>query len=241
MKYVATLVLLMAGPVLAVTGDLESTFKQLREAESRKDVALVKKLAADVFAMVREAESQPAPESEIQKDHRTKQIAYMRDVQNYAEYALYATAIQSPPAVTIELVTEMEKQCPKSEYLDAAYAHYFLALTKTGAGSKIPTVAAAALKNFPENEDLLMVMADTAMTRNQMDGALAYAERLIGVMAKHPAPEGVVAADWQRKRNTMTGRARWIAGMAHSQKQQYFEADRDLRIALPIVQNDSTM
>jgi tetratricopeptide (TPR) repeat protein len=241
MKSVLTLVLLMAGPVLAVTGDLESTFQKLREAESKKDAKLVMKLASDVFAMVREAESQPAPDSAVEKDYRAKHLAYLQDIENYAEYALYSTAVQSPPAVTIELVTEMEKQCPKSEYLDAAYAHYFIALTKTGASSKIPSVAAAALKNFPDNEDLLMVMADTAMNRNQMDGALGYAERLLGVIAKHPVPEGLPAADWQRKRTAMAGRARWIAGVVHSQKQQYFEADRDLRVALSLVQNDPTM
>ena len=79
------------------------------------------------------------------------------------------------------------------------------------------------------------------MERKQTARAATYAERLIAVMAKHGKPEGMSAADWERKRNVALGRSRWIAGIAHSEKSQHFEADRDLRAALPLIKGNDAM
>ncbi len=56
-------------------------------------------------------------------------------------------------------------------------------------------MAAKALTHFPENEDLLMVLADYALQKNQTDRAYSYASRLVTVMSRHPKPEGMPAAD----------------------------------------------
>jgi tetratricopeptide (TPR) repeat protein len=116
-----------------------------------------------------------------------------------------------------------------------------VALGRSGASAKIVPVAEKALAHFPENEDLLMVMADSASSRKQSERAAGYAERLIGVLDRHGKPEGVSAADWDRKRINLLGRAHWIAGIAHSEKNQYAEADKDLRAALPVIQGNESM
>ena len=85
----------------------------------------------------------------------------------YVESALAGTAIQSPPAVMVDLISALEQENPKSKYLDEIYGPYLVALNKTGAGAKIPAIAEKALANFPENEDLLLLMTETAMTRKQ--------------------------------------------------------------------------
>ena len=63
---------------------------------------------------------------------------------------MYSTAVQGPPAITVELLSALEEQNPKSKYLEQAYAPYFLALNETGASAKIPAVAEKALyRNSP--------------------------------------------------------------------------------------------
>ena len=68
------------------------------------------------------------------------------------------------------------------------------------------------------------MLADAAVNRKHTDRALQYSERVISVLGKHAKPDGMSAADWERKRATALGRSRWIAGIAHSEKNQYFEA-----------------
>ena len=40
--------------------------------------------------------------------------------------------------------------------------------------------------------------------------------KLVAVLPKHPVPEGMAAADWERKKGQSLGRACFIAGSAHS-------------------------
>lgn len=234
-------VLLTAGPSIEIRDNLENVFQTLKEAtESKKDAALVKKLATETCMLARQALSAPAPESDTEGAW-IELAAHARNIELYTEYALYVTAIQAPPVMTVDLLSTLEQQNPKSKYLDEAYAPYFLALNQTGAASRIPAVAEKAIVHFPNNEDLLLVLADTAMSRQQNDRALGYAERLIGVFGKHSKPEGMSSADWDRKRSAALGRSHWIAGLMHSEKMQYYEADKDLRAALPLIKNNEAM
>jgi tetratricopeptide (TPR) repeat protein len=233
--------LFVAGPIIEVPGDLQDSFQQLKAAESQKDAALVKKRAVETIQLARQLESSPAPESELERDSWTKVVAHARDIQVYSEYALYSTAIQSQSAVAVDLFATLEQQSPKSRYLNDAYGRYMLALNQSGAASTIPAMAERAIKNFPDNEDLLLYLADTAMTRKQTDRALGYAERLIKAISSHPKPENLSAAEWERKKSMTLGHGRWIAGVMHGDKTQYYESDRDLRVALPLIKGNDTM
>jgi hypothetical protein len=236
-----TALLLFAGPTVAAPDDLEEALKGLKEAESKKDTAVVKKHAAEACALVRKVIATPAPESADEKEAWTQRVAYARAVETQIEYALYVTALQAPPAGAIELITALEEQNPGSRYLDSGYAVYFAALTRVGAASKIPAIAEKAVARFPENEDLLLIAADSAMNRKQNDRALHYANQLVAVMGKHTRPEGVSAADWERKRTAALARGYWISGIMHAEKSQYSQADKALRAALPLVAGNEQM
>src|SRR5205085_1398026 len=108
-------------------------------------------------------------------------------------------------------------------------------------GAKVPAIAEKGLANFPENEDVLLVLADTALTRKQPDRALTYATRLVTVMSKHPKPEGMAAAQWERKRNASLGRGYWISGVIQGERGQFVAADKNLRAALPLIQGNDAM
>ena len=85
------------------------------------------------------------------------------------------------------------------------------------------------------------MLADTAITRKQSDRALGYANRLLAALNKHPKPEGIASADWERKRSATLGRGHWIAGLVQSEKAQYYQADAHLRAALPLIQGNEAM
>jgi tetratricopeptide (TPR) repeat protein len=130
---------------------------------------------------------------------------------------------------------------PKSKYLDDAYGPYLSALVKTGAAAKVPAVAEKALVNFPNNEDLLLLLTDYALNRKQTDRALGYANRLVTCLGRHPKPETMSAADWERKRSISISHGYWTAGIIYAEKGQYLNADKNLRAALPLIQNNAAM
>jgi hypothetical protein len=232
---VVSAALLIARPLIAAPDDLESAFQSLTEATARKDAVQVKKLAVETCALARRIILAPAPEDEAGKEAWKQRVAYASNVELQTEYALYSTALQAPPATTIDLLSTLEQQNPKSQYLDCAYCAYFLALNQTGAGSKVLPIAEKAIKHFPDNEDLLLVLADAAASRKQSALALNYAEHLVAVLRKHPAPEGISPGEWERKRNAALGRGHLIAGLMQYEKAQYYDADKNLRAALPLI------
>ena len=233
--------LLIAGPSAVFSADLEETYNQLKDAAPQKDPATVKKLALSIFEVTLPGLATPAPADAAEKEDWTKRLAYYRDVQTFAEYSLYSTAASAPPDVCLDLLGTLEQKSPKSKYMDMAYPVYFQALTKTGAAEKIPAVAEDALKNLPENEDLLSVLAEAALAKKDSAKALAYAERLTAVLVKHPLPEGMTDADWQRKRGPALGRGYFIAGMIYAERQQNAQTDRNLRAALPFIKGSDAM
>jgi tetratricopeptide (TPR) repeat protein len=232
---------LTAGPFVVVPGDLDTAFQNLKDAEAKKDAVQVKKLAAEACALARDVISAPVPEDPEEKDAWSKRVSFARDVELFTEYALYKTALQGPPATTVDFLSTLEQQNPKSKYLADAYGLYFYALHQTGAASKIPALAEKAIGSFPENDDALLVLADTAMARKQTDRALSYAKRLTVALNKHGKPEGMSATEWERKRSGGLGRGYWIAGVIQGEKGQYFEADRNLRASLPLIGGNDAM
>ncbi len=233
----------LVGPAMCgqAAADLDKSFASLKEAEANKDAAQVKKLAVETMGLAKQAEAAAAPADEEQTEASKQQVDYARSIELHCEYALFATGMQSPPAVMVDLVSTLEGLNPKSRYLDDAYGPYLVALTRTGASARVPEVAVKALANFPDNEDLLVVMANHSLSANQTDRALTYASRLVTVVGRHPRPEGVPAAAWDRKCSEAMARGNWIVGVISGEKGKYVDADKHLRAALPAIKDDPAM
>ena len=227
--------LLAAAQTVVAPPNLETAFQDLKDGVAKKDVGQVKKLAADACALAREAIAEPAPAGADEKQAWTNHVAFARDVELYSEYALYAIAVQVEPATTIDLLATLEQQNPKSKYLPDAYGRYFYALHQTGAAAKIPALAEKVVANFPDNDDALLVLAENTYSKKQADRALGYAHRLTAALNKRGKPEGMAAGDWERKRSAGLASGYWISGVLQAEKGIYFEADKDLRAALPLL------
>jgi hypothetical protein len=230
----------LVGPAMCgqAAGDLDKSYASLKQAEANKDAAQVKKLAVETMALAKQSEAAAGEET---GSASKQQVEYARSIELHCEYAVFVAAMQSPPAVMVDLVSTLQGMNPKSRYLDEAYGPYLVALTKTGASAKVPEVASKGLANFPDNEDLLLVMANQSLTANQTDRALTYASRLVAVLGRHPRPEGMPAAEWDRKCSEALARGNWIVGVISGAKEKYVDADKHLRAALPMIKDDPAM
>ncbi len=200
--------------------DIEASLRELKNGVEKKDPAAVKKLAAEISAQAREAAAEAAPADESEKEAWTSRVARARDLDLYTEYALYATAVQAEPAATVDLLATLEKQNPKSKYLEDAYGPYFVALTKSGAAAKVPAVAEKALVSWPGNPDVLLVVADSAYQAKKYDRAATLGNRLIAAAGKKSKPG-------------LLGHAYFISGMSYYLVNDFGNADRTLRAGLP--------
>ena len=231
----------LAGPVVAVADDLEDAVQSLKEAAAKKDVDAIKKLVATIRPMTTDIAAEAAPKDAAEKKLWEERVAYAKTAVGYMDSVIVSTALQSEPEVMVDLISTLEQQNPKSKGLDQAYGPYMLALKKTGATAKIPAIAEKALANLPDNDDLLTYMIDTTMTRKQTDRALVYANRLTAALNKKAKPEGMAAADWDRKKNAELGYGYYTAGVVSAEKGVYVVADKNLRAALPLIQGQPAM
>lgn len=98
--------------------DLDDALNNLKQAEPSKDPAKIKELAAAAHATAKKYEG-PAP-ADADKESYEARARYAKDVDHYSEYALYALATQlrSDPKTAMDLVSTLQQQNPKSEYLE---------------------------------------------------------------------------------------------------------------------------
>jgi len=236
-------IVFLVGPAVARAQTLEESVQSLKDAVAKKDVEAVKKLAATIRPMTDGIIAEPAPQAADEKKDWAARVEYAKSTQSYVESAFYTVALGSEPAVTVDLLSTLEKQNPKSKYLNLAYGPYLLALEKTPDKAKIPAIAEKGLASFPDNDDLLLYMTESAYGKKppQVDRALAFANRLTAAINKHGKPEGMSAADWEKKRNAELGYGYYTAGVISAEKGLYVPADKNLRAALPLIQGQPAM
>jgi len=118
MKLVALSVglLLASAPFVVRADDLDDALAALKAAEPSKDVAKIKQLAAAAHETAKKWET-ATPPTEADKENYEARARYALEVDTYSEYALYALALQEPKDAA-DLTATIEKQNPKSKYLD---------------------------------------------------------------------------------------------------------------------------
>jgi hypothetical protein len=227
----------MSGPVV-VADELDDTYQGLQDAVTKKDAAPVKKLAVSLFDLSRKAIAAPEPTSAIEKEDWPNRVKYAKEAEGYAEYALYATAVQSEPATMVDLLGTLEAKSPKSKYLDQGYDAYLAALHQVGKDDAVAGIVDKAIVNFPANPDLLLVAASNAQAKKQADRAISLANRLVAAANSRQKPEAESAADWERQKSIWLGRGYWISGVLNGEKNLYALSNKSLRAGLPYIKGE---
>ena len=211
--------------------DVESALQNLKTAEANKDMDGIKKWAEAAFAGARKLEATP------------DQAAYAKQVEDYADYALYSVVAGSrDPKVTIDFATALEQTDPKSQYLPKAEDALFIAYRQSGNNDKALEVAEKVLATDQSDEDMMLAMADHYLqTKKEPEKVHAYCARLVQMMPAKPKPEGASDADWTARRNLIIGLAHYMDGKLYYTEAKYPQADTELRAALPLVESNAAV
>ena len=223
-KLIASLaVALMVSFAAVAADDIDAAYANLKAAQdAKKGAADIKGPAVEVLTFA----------AKTPGDARAKELA------TQAEYALFATALASSPADEVDLMGALEAANPKSEYLASGYGHYLAALGRV-APAKVGPVVDKVLTNFPDNKDLLVAGANSALTRGQGGRAITLASKAI---ATHPKkPEGVDQAAWDKSESQIATNMHWIIGVAQGSSNKFFECDKELKGVLPAIQGNQAL
>lgn len=209
--------------------DIEYAVVVLKGYEQRPDAAGALKWSEKTSALAREA----------LKTATGADQDYARQVAQYCEYALLNQASKAPAGDALDrLVAALEAQNPQSQYLAGARNAQFVAYRQAGQNERAAQLAEKAIAQEPQNEEMLLVLADQAMKTNDGAKTLVYANRLVEVIKGKPRPLQLSEEDWARRRATLVGAGNWMAGVTLATTGKSAAADASLREALPLLADE---
>jgi tetratricopeptide (TPR) repeat protein len=220
--------------------DIECAQRNLQAAEGLKDDALIKQWTSRLqqISLLLTSSQQPRPADDAQTWKKRVEIARSLAGAGPEEYVLYKKAFDGAnPREKIELLDELERKYPQSQYSKEALLMRFLAYRQIGDTKKAFHTGEKILESDQTHEDVLFLVTDALYRQGaESKRVLAYSNALIELMRSKPKPAGVSDASWLRQRNTLTGAAYSMIGGVHLNQEQYGPADKALRQALPLLQ-----
>lgn len=235
---------LAAGEKLAAIdpADLIAAHQNLKAAEMKKDPALVKKWAIPTAQLAQKTAAAPQPKDEKEIEAWKANTGYAKQVKTYTEYTLFATALQSGDAKTkVDLLETLQKQNPKSEYVPQSAEQLFIAYQQMGATAKALSVAQRYANTEHANEDMLLVVAESALQNVEVARVHSSTARILKLIAAKPKPEGMTDAAWQSRKAIVAGLAHYLNGKMYYVENKFGPADDELRAALPLVQSNAAL
>jgi tetratricopeptide (TPR) repeat protein len=220
-------------------GDLETSLATLKASEAKKDPDLVKKWSNSTGQIAQKEITAQMPKDEDEEEWK-KHIDYAKQVNTYSEYALYAMAIQTTDArKKVDLIETLQARNPQSQYMGQMLPLEFQAYRQIGDNDKASALAEKILATDPTNQDMLLVVADNSLQKGKNpEKVIAYSNKLIEIMNSKQKPDGVSDADWEARKKTVTGLGHYMIGKQYFNDKKYGPADKELRLALPLVESN---
>ena len=223
-------------------GDVEIAHGALKAAEAKKDPDGIRKWAVITSDAARKMVASPQPKDEDEVEEWKRLVDFSKQVDTYTEYSMYAAALQTTDArKRIELFETIEKRNPQSQYVQQSLEPYLAALTMAGEKAKAAQVAEKAASSANAGEDVILAAASGAYEAKNFEKASGYSEKLIALLNSKPKPETMAEADWHKKKNLMLGVAYWMNGVIQSNAGRWVEADKTLRTALPLSEENKAL
>ena len=218
--------------------DAEAAHQNLKAAQASKDPDLIRKWAMLTFDTAQRVVASPQPKDTSEVGNWKQRVDWASQVKTYADYSLYAAALQTPdPKKKIVLIEALEKQDPKSQYLPQTIPTLFFAYRQTGANDKALALAEKTLATDQSNEDMLLVVADNDLqNKRNPEQVHEYSAKIVQIMSAKSKPDGVSDADWETRKKTIMGVAHYMSGKLYYTQNNFASSDQELRAALPLIQ-----
>lgn len=223
--------------------DLEAARYNLQAARSKDDKALIKKYTEMNEAIAQRVVTAPVitddPEEAATQKKREELAAGLLAQR---EYALYDQALNAAdPHKKIALLDQVLQLNPQTRYLNDVLLSYFLAYKQLNDAGKTLAAAEKVMQRDQSHEDVMLFIADYYFRRKEEPRkVLEYCEKIITLMNSKKKPRALSDTEWTHQKALYSGLAHYIAGSVQVDDEQYDSADRSLRLALPLLQDNET-
>ena len=223
--------------------DLETALATLKAAEAKKDPDLVKKWSNTTGGIAQKVIASPQPKDEDEVEEWKKHVAFATQVNTYSEYAINAMVMQTTdPRKKVDLIEALYDRNPQSQYVGPLLPVALQAFQQSNDTDRAIAFAEKVLAKDPSNDDMLLVAANGYLQKGkEPDKVIAYSGKLAEVMNTRPKPDGASDADWSNRKNTIIGLAHYMPGKAYFNQKKYGPAEKELRAALPLVENNAAL
>ena len=236
-------VIATADALLAVDPkDVDSAHDALKAAEAENNAELRTKYSELALELALSALQAPKPSNPDDLPDWTKQTAFIKEVQDYAEYQLATlAAAQTDDAKRAELSQALQQRNPESKYLELTKKATVIELATLNPQKAIQ-LAQEGLAKDPDNIDFLMTIADHDMSlEKNLPQVLAYSLHILELTQGQPQPPDIKPEEWVKKKAKFAGWANWMAGVVYAKQARYGLSDRYLRAALGYIHGDSRL
>ena len=218
--------------------DMDAAYYALKAAVAKGDIPAAKTWSARTSEAAQKiVASDKAPAD----DDAKHQLEYAKEVDEYSEYGLYVLALKAQPKEVVDLVDEMIKQDPRSQYLPLISGNYFADLEKAGEGSKACPAAERMSAGASKNAEAMIFSADCSMRAQKGAGMITYGDKALEAINGRTKEEGMSDAEWANVKDDIIGRAHWYVGVGYSLEGKYGPANKSLRVALPMLKGSEQL
>lgn len=216
--------------------DVELAYRSLKAAEQKGDPVLVRKWSGIAAKAVAGVVSSPGDAA------ATGRLAYARQLRTNLGYAEYREILGTPDAPKkLAMIEDFLRRNKESDYRHAAENLYLATCRAAGDARKTLAAAERILKLDENNEDALMILAESYRQSDKDPAAIiSYGSRVLSIL-QGPKPIELTGSDWDHKKALLTGHAYWLIGGAFLQQNRFSQADKSIRAALPYLKGDSRM
>lgn len=218
-----------------------AAYNALQACEEKNDAACIVEWANATIAAAKKKIESKEPEDETEAETWKAEVDFAKQVITRAEYSFYAAALKSgDPQAILLLAQGLEKANPKSQYMTQTAGRGFIALIQMKDMKRALEYAENAAAQGFANEDMLVFAADTHLSSTKnFDKAAEYASALVQMLPSRPAPDGMDAASWEKKKKDTLARGYWIAGIAFGAREKWPECEKILAEGLSAIQAGS--
>jgi tetratricopeptide (TPR) repeat protein len=221
--------------------DVEIAYAGLQAAVSKADNGLIMQWAAATVEAAKKASALPEPADEEEIERWKYRIAFSKADQapKRAEYEVFTMMARTQdPAARIKALDALTALNPKSEYLAQGPTYYFTSYRQLNQNDKALELAAKAAEANTADEDMLLLLTNTAFEKKDQAGTIKYADQLTELLKTKPVPAGADPAAWEKKKAITMGAGLWLKGMTLAVQSKWKETDAALREAAPLLQEN---
>jgi tetratricopeptide (TPR) repeat protein len=229
--------------LIALDGsDVEIAYAGLQAAVAKADHDLILKWAGTTAEAGKKATASPEPKDEEELERWKYRIAFSKPDQapKRAEYEVFSAAMRSQdPATRVKMLDGLTGINPQSEYLASAPVYYFGAYRQLNQTEKALALAVKQAEANTADEDMLLFLANNAFEKKDQAAAIKYADQLAAGIRAKPAPAGMDAAAWEKKKGFTLGAGLWLKGMTLAAQSKWKDTDVTLRESIPLLRGNN--